>query len=103
MLRSANRPQVAPKRMSHSYPFDSRVIIVISVGTKGKLYTTGDIAGRLGVSRQRAYAIANRDSFPESFDDLPGGSVWLVGEVETWIGEHRPARARSSGGDIAPG
>ncbi len=71
------------------------MITVRSVGTKGKLYTTGDIAGRLGVSRQRAYAIVNRDGFPHSFDDLPGGSVWLVAEVETWIGVHRPARARN--------
>ncbi|MFI1991143.1 helix-turn-helix transcriptional regulator [Actinoplanes sp. NPDC020271] len=64
------------------------------MGIKGKLYTTGDLAGRLGVSRQRAYAIANRDSFPESFDDLPAGSVWLVDEVEDWISVHRPAIAR---------
>ncbi|WP_255657727.1 AlpA family transcriptional regulator [Actinoplanes sp. L3-i22] len=73
------------------------------MGTKGKLYTTGDIAGRLGVSRQRAYALANRESFPESFDDLPGGSVWLVGEVESWIGVHRPARARNFEDGIVPG
>jgi predicted DNA-binding transcriptional regulator AlpA len=59
------------------------------VGAKGRLYTTGDIAGRLGVSRQRAWIVAQRNGFPESFDDLQNGSVWLVEDVEAWIRAHR--------------
>jgi predicted DNA-binding transcriptional regulator AlpA len=66
------------------------------VGSKGKLYTTGDIADLLGVSRQRAAVIANRKGFPDSFDDLGSGSVWLVADVDAWIRENRPPRAEDS-------
>lgn len=48
--------------------------------------TSGDIADRLGVGRQRAYVITRSRSFPEPFDEWPGGlAVWLVGDVERWI------------------
>lgn len=60
-----------------------------------RLYTTGEIADRLGVSRQRALQIANdrRENFPEPFDTLPGGvQVWLIEPVEKWIMGHRPDR-----------
>lgn len=63
---------------------------------KRKLYTTGDIADRLGVTRQRALQIANdrREDFPAPFDTLPGNTqVWLITEVERWMAEHRPERA----------
>lgn len=69
------------------------------MGTKGKLYTTGDIADLLGVSRQRAYVIANRKGFPDSFDDLDSGSVWLVADVEGWIKVNRQQRAEDPEGD----
>ncbi|GIF06355.1 helix-turn-helix transcriptional regulator [Actinoplanes siamensis] len=67
------------------------------MGTRRRLYTTGDIADRLGVSRQRAYVLANRHGFPEPFDDLPGGSVWLVEDVEAWIRANRETRAQDPG------
>lgn len=60
---------------------------------KRKLYTTGEIADRLGVSRQRALQITNdrREDFPQPFDILPGAvQVWLRADVEQWIGEKRP-------------
>jgi prophage regulatory protein len=59
------------------------------LGVKGRLYTTGDIAGRLGVSRQRAWIVARQGDFPDSYDDLQSGSVWLVEDVEAWIRTHR--------------
>jgi predicted DNA-binding transcriptional regulator AlpA len=65
---------------------------VINVGRK--LWTSGDVADRLGVSRQRALQIANdrREDFPAPFDELPGRiQVWLITDVEAWIAEHRPA------------
>jgi predicted DNA-binding transcriptional regulator AlpA len=72
---------------------------VIKVGVKGKLYTTGDIADRLGVTRQRAYAIANRKGFPDTFDEWPAGpSVWLVEDVEAWIAANRNERAEDPEG-----
>jgi len=61
---------------------------VINVAGKRKLYTTGDIADLLGVTRQRALQIANdrRMNFPEPFDTLPGNiQVWLVTDVEKWM------------------
>lgn len=69
------------------------------MGAKGKLYTTGDIADLLGVSRQRAYVIANRKGFPDSFDDLDSGSVWLVADVEAWIKVNRTPRAEEPEGE----
>jgi prophage regulatory protein len=57
---------------------------------KGRLYGTAEIADRLGVSRQRAYIISRQRTFPESYDDLEGGSVWRIEDVERWIAEHRP-------------
>lgn len=59
---------------------------------KRRLYTTGDLAEKLGVTRQRALQIANdrRMHFPEPFDTLPGNiQVWLIEDVDAWIAEHR--------------
>jgi hypothetical protein len=62
------------------------------VGVKGKLYTSGDIADRLGVGRQRAYTLSRTRGFPEPFDEWPGGlAVWLVEDVERWIKTSRYA------------
>jgi prophage regulatory protein len=59
---------------------------VISVGVKGRLYTTGDIADRLGVGRQRAYTLSRQRGFPEPYDEWPGGlAVWTVEAVEAWV------------------
>lgn len=58
-----------------------------------RLYTSGDIADLLGVTRQRALQIVNdrRQDFPEPFDTLPGGvQVWLITEVDAWMAVHRP-------------
>lgn len=67
---------------------------MINVGAKGKLYTTGDIADRLGVTRQQAYNLSRRKGFPDPFDEWENGAtVWLVDDVETWIRANRQARA----------
>lgn len=72
---------------------------MINVGSKGKLYTTGDIADLLGVTRQRAFQIANRKGFPDPFDVLPGDvPVWLVEDVDRWIAENRKPRAEDPEG-----
>ncbi|GAB1694420.1 hypothetical protein KRM28CT15_62230 [Krasilnikovia sp. M28-CT-15] len=72
---------------------------MIGVGAKGRLYTTGDIADRLGVTRQRAYILSKMKGFPDSFDDLPSGSVWLVEDVEGWIRQHRADLAEEPEGE----
>lgn len=63
------------------------------VGAKGKLYTTGDIADRLGLTRQWVLTMTKdrTKNFPDSFDDMANGSVWLVEDVERWITENRSA------------
>lgn len=71
---------------------------MIYVG-KGRLYGTAEIADRLGVSRQRAYIISRQRNFPESYDDLEGGSVWRIADVERWIAEHRPKLAEEPEGE----
>ncbi len=60
---------------------------------KGRLYGTFEIAERLGVTRQRAYVISRQKGFPESYDDLEGGSVWRIEDVERWIRDNRPELA----------
>jgi hypothetical protein len=60
---------------------------------KRRLFTTGEIADLLGVTRQRALQVANdrRLNFPEPFDTLPGGvQVWLREDVAAWLRENRP-------------
>jgi prophage regulatory protein len=58
--------------------------------TKGRLYGTAEIADRLGVSRQRAYIISRTKDFPDPYETLEMGSVWLREDVERWIAAHRP-------------
>lgn len=71
------------------------------MGAKGKLYTTGDIADRLGITRQYALTITKDRTkhFPESFDDMANGSVWLVEDVERWIAANRGELAEDPEGD----
>ena len=56
------------------------------MGTRGKLMTSGDVADRLGVGRQRAYVLTRQRTFPEPFDEWPNGlAVWLTTDVEKWV------------------
>jgi prophage regulatory protein len=50
----------------------------------------GEIRARLGwVSRQRVFQITSDPSFPKPFDELRMGKVWLIEDVEAWIGKRR--------------
>jgi predicted DNA-binding transcriptional regulator AlpA len=42
------------------------------------------------VSRQRAYLIIGRRGFPEPYQTLAMGSIWLQDDVERWIQQNRP-------------
>ncbi|GIF03396.1 hypothetical protein Asi03nite_09340 [Actinoplanes siamensis] len=54
----------------------------------------GEIAKRLGLSRQRVQQLAERDDWPEPFDELSMGRVWLISDIETWIRHQRADRVR---------
>lgn len=73
-----------------------------NVSAPRKLYTSGEIADLLGLSRQRALQIVNdrRENFPEPFDTLPGRvQVWLIEDVQRWMAKHRPAVAEDPESD----
>lgn len=44
-----------------------------------------EIAERLGVGRSRAYQIVGRRDFPEPYQVLRMGQVWLADDVEAWV------------------
>lgn len=64
--------------------------------SNGRLYGTSEIADRLGVTRQRAHTITRTKGFPDPYEELVMGSVWLVEDVEAWIREHRPELAEDT-------
>jgi prophage regulatory protein len=55
-----------------------------------RLMGSGEIADRLGRSRQRIYQITSRKGFPDPIAALTMGQVWLAWDVEEWIAENRP-------------
>jgi prophage regulatory protein len=57
---------------------------------KIRLMGAAEIQARLGVSRQRAYQLVSRRDFPEPYQVLAMGSIWLESDVEAWISKHRP-------------
>jgi prophage regulatory protein len=52
------------------------------------LMGTYEIAGMLGVSRQRAQQITARKDFPKPYDVLRAGKVWKRRAVEQWAHDH---------------
>ncbi len=57
------------------------------------LWTTSDVARRLGVSQERARQLANRPGFPAPSYRHGPSRFWLISDVERWIAEHRPDKA----------
>lgn len=55
-----------------------------------RLYGAQELENRLGVSRQRVQQLIRRPDFPEPYEVLAGGKVWLAADVEEWIRVHRP-------------
>ncbi|WUW42595.1 DNA-binding protein [Micromonospora rifamycinica] len=66
------------------------------MGWRKRLYGSAELQERLGVSRVRVVQLTSRTDFPEPFDRLAGGSVWLVEDVEAWITKHQPWKARGA-------
>lgn len=56
----------------------------------GKLMGMFEIRDRLGVSRQRAHDLTRSKDFPEPYDEIALGRVWLTEDVEAWLRWYRP-------------
>jgi predicted DNA-binding transcriptional regulator AlpA len=54
-----------------------------------RLIGASEIRDLLGVSRQRVYQLAGRSDFPKPVATLAQGKIWLVNDIETWIGANR--------------
>jgi hypothetical protein len=57
-----------------------------------RLWSTGDVARRLGVSTERARQLSHRDDFPAHVQQARHIRLWRAADVEAWIGAHRPER-----------
>lgn len=55
-----------------------------------KLMGASEIATRLRIGRARTYQLVGRRDFPEPYQVLAMGQVWLADDVEAWIKEKRP-------------
>ena len=65
----------------------SKVTVMVSA-VRHRLAATAEIAAMLGISRQRVQQLARRGDFPEPYDVLLGGRVWLRSDVEAWARTH---------------
>jgi predicted DNA-binding transcriptional regulator AlpA len=48
-----------------------------------------EVAGFLGVSRQRVLVLVNRPGFPAPIQTLASGRIWLASEVREWERQRR--------------
>jgi len=56
-----------------------------------RLMGAAEIGARLGgISRERVYQLTQRRNFPEPYQRLAMGFVWLEIDVEAWIARYRP-------------
>ncbi|WP_306415822.1 helix-turn-helix transcriptional regulator [Actinoplanes ianthinogenes] len=53
------------------------------------LMGAGEIAKRLGLSRQRVQQLSERPDWPKPYDFLAMGRVWLKVDIEAWIARQR--------------
>ncbi|ONH59650.1 hypothetical protein CcI49_17055 [Frankia sp. CcI49] len=63
-----------------------------------QLWTTSDIANRIGTSRERARQLTKTDTFPRPITRGLRGAVpfWRPEDVENWITIHRPDAVRDA-------
>ncbi|ABW10963.1 conserved hypothetical protein [Parafrankia sp. EAN1pec] len=59
--------------------------------TDEALWTTGDIAKRLGVTSERARQLSHRPDFPAPVQSVRHFRLWRPSEVQAWIDRHRPS------------
>jgi predicted DNA-binding transcriptional regulator AlpA len=77
----------------------ARSRIAFALVKKLRFMGTAEIGQRLGVTRSRAHAITRDRDFPEAYQTLTMGSIWLADDVEAWIRQHRPALAEDPEGE----
>lgn len=63
-----------------------------------RLWSTSDIARRLGVSRERARQLIASADFPAHEHETGRTRLWNPDLVERWIAEHRPGDAKDAVG-----
>ncbi|TCJ32166.1 DNA-binding protein [Parafrankia sp. BMG5.11] len=59
--------------------------------TDEPLWTTGDIAEKLGVTTERARQLSHRPDFPKPVQQARHYRFWRASDVQAWIARHRPA------------
>ncbi len=59
-----------------------------------RLWSTSDIARRLGVGRERARQLIASAAFPAPEHQTGRTRLWNPDLVERWIAEHRPSDAK---------
>lgn len=62
-----------------------RSLLSYAAGMAHHLVSTVEIAGMLGVTRQRVQQLVASDDFPRPEIELGIGKVWSREAVETWI------------------
>ncbi len=65
-------------------------------GADGELMTTGDIAERMGVTRERVRQLSHREDWPAPSRVIGELRAWRRDDVEAWIAQHRPGLAGGS-------
>jgi hypothetical protein len=61
-----------------------------------KLWTSKDIAERLGVSSERVRQLSHRADFPAPVGEVGHIRVWSADDIEAWITEYRPDQAKGT-------
>lgn len=61
-----------------------------------ELVTGGDIAKRLGVSRQRVHQLREKPDFPRPIGRIGNALVWRWADVEEWARAHRNVEDRKA-------
>jgi hypothetical protein len=60
------------------------------------LWTTADVARRLGLTQERARQLANSEGFPPPTFRHGRTRFWTIEVIERWIAENRPERSPES-------
>ncbi|MBL7494854.1 helix-turn-helix domain-containing protein [Frankia sp. CNm7] len=55
-----------------------------------ELWTTGDIAERLGITTERVRQLSHRDGFPAPAGRAKHIRYWRARDIEDWIEKNRP-------------
>ncbi len=64
---------------------DYQTLVETMLADRPRLLGAAEIAERMGLSRQRVQQLAERDDFPEPYQELRMGRVWLEHDIEMWI------------------